>query len=92
MSQQCNKCGIDKDISEYYLINGCHPKKECKQCIRSKIPKKPYANGWVRLDAKIRQSVIAKLQDRRIKIHDIADEYGINYSNLCYWMRSGRCV
>ena len=91
MSQVCNMCDIDKDISEYYLIDGCHPFKRCKTCVK-KNKKKPYTSGWQRLSLDVRTSIIECLKDRRTTIQQVAAEHGVNYPNLCYWVRSGKCV
>lgn len=93
MSQECNACGLDKDLSEYYLIDGYKPFRRCKTCVIAKRPKKPKAlTGWEQLSDELRAAVIKDLQNRRIKMKRIAEDNGINYSNLCYWVRSGQCV
>ncbi len=93
MSQVCKECDIDKDVSEYYLIDGCTPFKTCKACIKLKRTNgKPVLNGWQKLTPEIRASVILALKGRRQKVHSIADEHGINYPNLSYWVRTGQCI
>ena len=33
MSQVCDTCQIDKDVSCYYMVYGIKYKKKCKECI-----------------------------------------------------------
>ena len=94
MSQVCKQCDIDKNVSEFYLSNGCTLFKTCKLCIKAKRKK---ANPtpltvWQKINPEIRAAVILSLQDRRQKIRTIADQHGINYPNLCYFVRTGQCV
>ena len=87
----CTNCRVDKHMTEYYLRDGVTPFRMCKACILAKRPKKP-RNGWMALPEATREAVKKDLADRRNKIKDIAEAHGINYSNLCLFIRSGRCV
>lgn len=95
MSQVCNTCDKDLPESEYYLQDGYRLFKKCKSCIkndrveaRKNKPKKSRC-GFLRLPVETREGVIAALKDRRMKVTDIAEQWGLNYPNLAYWVRSG---
>ena len=90
MSQVCDTCQIDKDVSCYYMVYGIKYKKKCKECISAanKRIKKPF--GFAALPSTTQESIKLQLQNRRVKLKDIADEHGINYATFGYWVRNNK--
>ena len=89
MSQVCNLCRIDKPIEDFYLRDGLKAFRSCKQCISDAKVKKPKLAGYQTLPKETLDGIKADLQVRSNKIKNIATKWGINYANLCYWIRSG---
>ena len=89
-TQCCNKCREDKPLSEYYLIDGYKHFKRCKECVKAARPKKPKVRGWLALPEETRAAIVKDLQDRRMKIKEVAEAHGVNYPNLCWYIRSGQ--
>ena len=93
-SQECTLCGVDKLMDEYYTVDGDRYFKKCKECVRvaanGKYTKK--VKGFDALPEDKQIGIRLALQDRRLKIKDVADEWGLNYPTLCYWIRRGGVV
>ena len=87
MSQVCNICKIDKPVEDYYLTDGVKLWKRCKACISAAKPKEPKLTGWQLLPKDTQDAIRTALGDRHRKIKNIADEFGVNYANLTYWIR-----
>ena len=90
MSKTCASCGVDKMMSEYYE-KYLHYSRKCKECI-SIANRRPKSTGFASLDPAIQESIKMQLQNRRIKLKEIADEHGVAYANLSGWVRKGQIV
>ena len=87
MSQVCNKCDIDKNISEYYSYDGVKSFKICKQCISAARPKA--LKGFQKLPSATQLGIAIGLKDRRNTVGQIAEEWGVKYTSLLRWIKSG---
>ena len=89
MSKPCASCGVEKIMSEYYE-NYLHYSRKCKECISTANRRVKKPTGFAALPSAIRDSIKQQLQNRRIKLKDIADEHGVAYANLSGWVRKGQ--
>lgn len=89
MSQICTVCGIDKPLEEYYARSSTRRFRQCKACISAAKPKKPRQSGWEQLNKDVQDQIKLALADRKQTKKDIANEFGLNYANFAYWIRSG---
>ena len=87
MSQVCKECRQDLPADHFYLQDGFRMFKKCKECTL-KPKRKPKVCGFKSLPPEVQKLV--KLAIPKKKPREIADQYGINYSNLVYWIRSGK--
>jgi len=88
MSQTCNTCNIDQPEDNYYRQDGVRLFKKCKTCVRAAKKREKKPTGFALLTPEVQASIRSKLGDRRLKLTDIADEHGIKYANLTYWVRN----
>ncbi len=88
MSQVCNKCQIDQLEINFYVQDGYRLFKTCKSCISKKKEKKGRTNGFQQLSPEVQSKIKTALSDRTQKVPKIAEQHGIKYANLAYWIRS----
>jgi len=88
MSQTCNTCNIDQPEDNYYRQDGVRLFKKCKTCVRAAKKREKKPTEFALLTPEVQASIKLGLADRRLKLTDIADEHGIKYANLTYWVRN----
>ena len=91
MSKPCASCGVDKMMSEYYE-KYLHYSRKCKECISVANRRIRKPTGFAALPPDTQVLVKSELQNRRLKVKDIAKKHGIAYANLSGWVRKGQIV
>jgi N-glycosylase/DNA lyase len=91
MSKTCAGCDVEKIISEFYE-KYLHYSRFCKECISvaNRRIKKP--TGFTALPSEVQDLIKQDLQNRRLKVKDIAAKHGVAYANLGGWIRKGQIV
>ncbi|MDR3411323.1 MAG: hypothetical protein P4L87_10345 [Formivibrio sp.] len=88
MSQICTICRIDKPEEDFYRVDAVKIFRRCKACISAAKPKKPRLTGWQMLPKETQDEIRVALQNRNMKIKQIAEKFGLNYANFTYWIRN----
>ena len=88
MSQTCNTCNLDQPEENYYVKHDIQLFKKCKSCIKAAKTREKKPRGCAALAPEVQTSVRAQLADRRQKMTEIAEQHGIKYANLIYWVRN----
>ena len=90
-TQVCNKCQIEKPVNDYYLQDNHRLFRICKVCIKEHYYKnnyKPKTIGAAKvLTEEQRQMIKEQLKDRKLKLKDIANSFGIIPATLSYWIK-----
>ena len=87
--KDCVKCNQNLPLTEFYAYKtkaGPMPCGECRKCHNANVYVKK-GTGFSRLSNDQQERIINSIKNRRNKLKDIADEEGIPYANLCYWLR-----
>ena len=91
MSQVCTVCRADQPEENYY-VQKTRVFRTCKTCIGNAKRKEKKPHGFALLSPEDQAAIKLSLQDRHLKIIDIAEKYGLNYATFCYWIRMGRVL